>query len=99
MPGRREGLSHSGTWRKTIPGTGDRKMLRGAAESGLFQGLERGRCSWSIVSEGVCKQWGGVRPCWALPVAVIPRWNAQHGQVALAVSSERPLGLCLVLDI
>lgn len=80
MPGRREGLSPSGTWRKTIPGTGNRKMLRGGAEFGLFRGLERGQCGWSIGSEGVCKQWGRVRPCWALPVAVILRRNTQHGR-------------------
>lgn len=55
-------------------------MLRGGAEFDLFQGLERGQCGWSIGSEGVCKQWGRLRPCWALPVAVILRRNTQHGR-------------------
>lgn len=48
-------------------------MLRGGAEGGKgpvkVKHSERG---------GVCKSWGRVRPRWALPVAVVLRWNTQH---------------------
>lgn len=48
-------------------------MLRGGAEGGKgpvkVKHSERG---------GLCKPWGRVRPRWALPAAVVLRWNTQQ---------------------
>lgn len=57
-------------------------MLRGGAEGGKGP-VKVEHSEWG----GVCKPWGRIRPCWALPVAVVLRI---HSTMALAVSSECP---------
>lgn len=52
-PDRREGLSQTRTLRKTIPGSGNRKMLRVGDEFDLLEGSRRSHLSWSLVCESV----------------------------------------------